>query len=247
MTDLVAGEWIKLRTTKVGWSLLAASVAWVLLSVILPIALAGQQGAPSVIDRDGVRTILTGTGASGLFVLVLGALAMTNEWRHGTAVPTFLVAPRRLPVLVAKLALFGLGGLAIGLTAGLLGLAVAVPWLSGKGADVAVTSGTVLLPLVGAGVVGALYGAMGVAVGTLLRNQVLAIVVLVAWDQLVQSLLVGLLPKVGRFLPGGAAQALLGGPNAQLLPPWAGGLLLLGYAAVLALAAAAALRRRDIV
>lgn len=150
-------------------------------------------------------------------------------------------------MLVAKLALFGLGGLAIGLTAGLLGLAVAVPWLSGKGADVAVTSGTVLLPLVGAGVVGALYGAMGVAVGTLLRNQVLAIVVLVGWDQLVQSLLVGLLPKVGRFLPGGAAQALLGGPNAQLLPPWAGGLLLLGYAAVLALAAAAALRRRDVV
>ena len=36
-------------------------------------------------------------------MLVLGVLIITTEFRHGTASSTFLVSPRRWPVLVAKL------------------------------------------------------------------------------------------------------------------------------------------------
>src|SRR4029453_16318954 len=42
------------------------------------------------------------TGASVLF-LILGIIGMTQEYRHRTATPTFLAAPRRGHVGVAKL------------------------------------------------------------------------------------------------------------------------------------------------
>lgn len=38
---------------------------------------------------------------------------MTNEYRHGTAVGTFLVTPKRSTVLVAKLIAASLAGLVI--------------------------------------------------------------------------------------------------------------------------------------
>lgn len=37
-----------------------------------------------------------------MLVLVLGVLAITTEFRHGTASTTFLATPRRYPVMVAK-------------------------------------------------------------------------------------------------------------------------------------------------
>jgi ABC-2 type transport system permease protein len=73
-------------------------------------------------------------------------------------------------------------------------------------------------PIVGCGV-----GAMlGVAVGTLIRNQVGAIVAVVAYAFAVDAVLFAAVPSIGRYLPGKASDALAGLPTQHLLAPGLG-------------------------
>ncbi|MEV4381296.1 hypothetical protein [Streptosporangium sp. NPDC049644] len=93
-----------------------------------------------------------------------------------------------------------------------------------------------------------LYGLLGVGLGALLRNQVAAVAVALAWFMYADYLLTMPLPGLGRWLPTGAARAL-GGMNmrgGELLPAWGGGLLFAGYVVVIVLAARALTLRRDI-
>lgn len=61
-----------------------------------------------------------------------------------------------------------------------------------------------------AGSIGAtvLYGVIDVAVGAIVRSQLAAVALSLVWTLIVEALLVALLPKVGRWPPGGAADAL---------------------------------------
>ena len=81
---------------------------------------------------------------------------------------------------------------------------------------------------------------LGVAVGTLIRNQVGAIVALVAYAFLVDAVLFAAVPSVGRYLPGKAGDALAGRPVEHLLAPGAGAAVLVAW--TLAFVAAATVR-----
>jgi hypothetical protein len=87
-----------------------------------------------------------------------------------------------------------------------------------------------------------------VGVGGLFRNQTVAVVVALIWVSVAESLLVGFLPEVGRWLPGGAASALTGVATASggLLPMWGGALLFTAYALAFATAGARLVTHRDI-
>ena len=97
----------------------------------------------------------------------------------------------------------------------------------------------------------ALLAAIGVGVGAVVRNQVGAVIGGLAWLFMIEPLLTAI-PTVGPWIEdygiGGAIGALAqdalsgGGDVSQL----AGGLLLLGYAALFAVAGAVLLRRRDV-
>ncbi len=56
----------------------------------------------------------------------------------------------------------------------------------------------------------ALWGAIGVALGTIVRNQVGAIIGLLAWGFVAENLLFALVPDVGRLGPVHAQDALIG-------------------------------------
>src|SRR5262249_28812814 len=58
-----------------------------------------------------------GSKAGMLFAGLAGAIAITAELRYGTIRPTFLVTPRRGPVIGAKLAISALVGVVFGLLA----------------------------------------------------------------------------------------------------------------------------------
>ena len=97
----------------------------------------------------------------------------------------------------------------------------------------------------------ALYRAIGVALGALVRNQIAAVAAALVWLLAIEGFLVTLLPAVGRWMPGGATAGLLQEGRAAtthgaLLPAWAGGLVLLGYATVIALLASVVALRRDL-
>jgi hypothetical protein len=69
---------------------------------------------------------------------------------------------------------------------------------------------------------------------------------LLAWDFVVSSLLFGLAPSVGRFMPTTAANAFMGLKTEHLLSPAAGGAVLVGWTAALALAGLVLIRQRDV-
>ena len=100
--------------------------------------------------------------------------------------------------------------------------------------------------VVGTIVGAALWGGLGVGFGAIVRNQVGAIVGLLAWGFVVENLVFLLLPGLGRFGPIHASDALLGLTTAHLLPVFAAGLVLVAWAAALSLAGTSLVVRRDV-
>ncbi len=95
------------------------------------------------------------------------------------------------------------------------------------------------------------YGVIGVAVGALVRNQIVAFVAVLVWMLAVEQIVVHAYPAVGRWMPGGAAYALLqqgpaNGLDGKLLSASVGGLVLVGYTAVAVGLALLLTPRRDV-
>jgi len=95
--------------------------------------------------------------------------------------------------------------------------------------------------------VAALLGALGVAVGALLRNQVATVVGLLIVGLALEPALFAEFPDVGRFGPlFGAPAGILGGDGA-LLAPGLAALVSIAWASATFASAAALLRRRDLI
>jgi len=92
----------------------------------------------------------------------------------------------------------------------------------------------------------ALWGAIGIGVGAIIHNQAGAVITLLAWGLVVDNLLFGLAPSVGRFVPTRASDALMGLGTQHLLSPGPGAIILIAWAAALAAVGIALTARRDI-
>jgi ABC-type transport system involved in multi-copper enzyme maturation permease subunit len=246
MRALVATELFKLRSTRTSLGLLAAMAGLVLLAVslhsLLPVETLGRREAQLIIFGRGEFL-------GALFAALLGALCVTAEIRHGTIRPTFLVTPRRDRVIAAKVVASVLVGAGFGLVAGAVGAATGAAAFRARGIDLQLDGGDVVLLVLGAAAAAALWAAIGVGVGALVRHQVPTLVGICAWLLFVEGLLAGDLAglgEVGRYLPGSAAAAISGQGPGTLLAPSGGALLLALYAAVAALAGSAFTSRRDV-
>jgi ABC-2 type transport system permease protein len=199
------------------------------------------------LDNHDNQHALLGVGTSGaLFAALIGVMAITSEFRHGTIRPTFVVTPHRSRVVAAKVIASLLMGILFGLLAIALSFGVGYSILAGKGIDLALDTNHVLLLALGTLGMTALWAALGVGIGAVVKNQVLAVVGLLVWVMVVDNLLRGLVPDVGRFTPTGVSDALTAGFGDYLLSPVAGGLLLLAYAATFVATGALLVARRDV-
>jgi ABC-2 type transport system permease protein len=234
---------LKIRSTRTTLGLVTAMVALVLLVVVLTGFLAKSSELTSA---AGQRTILGFGSLAILFAALAGALLVTGEYRYGTIRPTMLATPRRGQVVLAKLLASALAGLTFGLVAEGLGFLVGWLILNLRTIPMALSGSEVVL-LVGGTVAGAvLWGTLGVSLGLVVRSQVGAMLGVLAWILVVEPLVFGLVPAVGRWLPGQAVNALSGVTTAHLLAPTLGGLVLAAWAAVLGLVGAKSLARRDV-
>ena len=251
MSALVRAELLKLRTVALPAWLLLTTLALVLLSVAVTILTAGLEGAPlQRDDPDLLARAVASASAGNVVLLVLGILALTQEFRFGTATPSFLVSPRRWRVLVAKLVAVSLAGLVFAVLSSLFALVTSYVLIAVRG-DELVLDRTVVEVLLGVGLCLLLYGPIGVGVGALIRNQIAAVVAALAWTFIAEQLLVALLPEVGKWTPGGATSAVLqlgdlATTRGDLLPVWGGALLLVAYSLVLSVVAAMVTLRRDL-
>jgi ABC-2 type transport system permease protein len=236
----------KLRTTRTSLGLLLGLVVLILFGVI-----AGAFGAEADLSQLDNQRELVGNGAfAAVFASLVGVLAMTSELRHGTIRATFLVTPNRTRVVVAKALASLLAGVAFGALGVGLALGVGVALVRARGYDVLLSSGDVRRLVLGTIVMSGLWAALGVGLGALVHNQVLAIVGLFVWVFVVEVLVLEYLPGAGRFAPGAAGTAMtgstVGDSSTQVLSAPAGGAVLAAYAAMCVLAGVVATNRRDV-
>ena len=250
MTRIVSSELFKLRTTRTFYALVFSAVGIVLLITVAAALATTFRDGP---DRVNDPSDLLGIGSfAQVFALVIGILAVTSEFRHGTITSSVLAVPDRVRLTLGK---FG-AGLVVGLLLGLLCVGVStllvLLLLSARGVSTDYTSGAGASSVVG-GVLGVvLYTGLGVGVGAVVRNQVGAIVGSLVWLFVLESLL-GIIPTVGDWIaeygPGGAGAALGDGSAdraGDTLDQLPAGLLLLGYCLLFLLAGIHLMRRRDI-
>jgi ABC-type transport system involved in multi-copper enzyme maturation permease subunit len=245
MNSQIRSESYKLVTTRTNLGVAAGMVVLIALAVLLhtfglPIDrlsnLAGQRG---VLIDVGIRL---GT----LFAALLGALAITSEFRTGTIRPTLLVTPRRGTVVAAKTVCVLGAGAITGLLAAGTAAGVGSIGLAARGVAIAFTAGDIGRLLFGATIAGALWAVIGLGVGAVVRAQVPAIVGLFAWVLFVENIL-GDVPSWQRFAPGSLAEALGGQVRDGILTSAAlAAVLLIVYSAGAALAGLAATTRRDV-
>jgi len=251
MTALVRAELLKLRTVALPAWLLVTTLALVALSVCATVLTAGLEGVPLQLDDPDLLARSAASASAGTLVLiVLGILMLTQEFRFGTATPSFLTTPRRGRVVVAKLVAVSLTGALFAALSVLVALGLSYALIAVRGGS-AVFDATVWQVLAGVFLVLLLYGPIGLGVGALIRNQIAAVVISLAWVFVLEQLLVALLPEVGRWTPGGGTAAVLqlgelATTRGDLLPVWGGALLLLAYAGGLSLVGALVTLRRDL-
>jgi len=243
---LLRMELLKQRSTRTTLGLFAAMLGLVLLAVLLH----GLLPAQSLRSPNNQLTILgRGEFLGALFAGLVGALSVTAEIRHGTIRPTFLVTPRRARVVWAKVWACVLTGSVFGLTAGAVAVATGAAAFRARGIDLRLDGGDYVLLVAGAMGAAALWAAIGVGVGAVVRHQVPTVVGICAWLLFVEGLLAGDLVGLGdvfKFLPGSAAAAVSGQEPGTLLAPGLSLVLLGAYAAAAALVGALATSRRDV-
>jgi ABC-2 type transport system permease protein len=242
MIGHLRSELLKQRSTLTTLYLFIAMFALVALAVTMHVLALGADQLSS--RSHQLEVFQVGSRAGMLFAGLAGAIAFTSEIRYGTIRPTFLVTPRRSPVLAAKLAISALIGIAFGLLAELLMAADASVAYAARGIDNELTRTDYVQLLTGGATAAALWAVAGVGVGALIRNQVGALVGLCAWMFLVESTSESFVPDFGRLLPGSAGLALAG--NTDELQAVVGALLLSLYAAALAAAGWRASLHRDV-
>jgi ABC-type transport system involved in multi-copper enzyme maturation permease subunit len=261
MKNLLQSEIRKLIYLRANWLLLLWSGLFAALGTVAPIMVLNSEergmgmGFSGTNTAEGINAVFANAAGGYLFALIMGILIMTNEFRHGTAVGTFLVTPKRATVLYAKLIAASLAGLVVqifsyltAISSGFIALTFFEPHapvpmeLLWKVLRAAVLSGLVL-------------GIVGVGLGALVKNQVAAVTGAVIWTLIVEGLVVAFVDSIGKYLPAGAITGLVDvdfGKNDfnfsidNYLTPGPATLVLLAYAAVFSVLALRTTLRRDL-
>jgi hypothetical protein len=241
MNRLIVTEYRKLSTLRSSWWVLA------LVPIIAAaVAAVGVHLAPPT-DRLVVTAAAEGIAETAWFlVTVVAILASAGEFQHRTIVTTLLASPRRTEVLTAKAVIIAAYGAIV--TALGIGAAVLSSFLTGRIDTVNVRLGTPggWAGLAGAVLVGALFAILASALGMLTRSTAVALATLLLWRFVAEGILpvVTRHPGVADWTPSGAAKAVVH-PMHERLSVAGGGVILLGYVALVTAAAAWTFRHQD--
>jgi ABC-2 type transport system permease protein len=246
MIALLHAELLKLRTTR-------TFVALTGLAVVTSLVITALVSLLTEPTEESVLVDVFMNDTSSLFILVLAVIGISGEWRHRTIASSLLAAPERARFLAAKTLAFAAAGLV---------MSVAITTVIGITGTVLLSARDLPLPDLGEwlafvarnGLVAALLGAFGVAIGALVRHQVVAIVGLLVLAFAVEPTLIAIAPDVGRFGPLTALPFMVqdvpvedfGIDEADVFAPGLAVALMLTWIGATYAAAATLLHRRDL-
>ena len=123
MTALLRAELLKLRTTRTFAAVVASAAALSLTLVVLGAALGKETKAHALFTNSAITYI----------IVILGAIAMTGEWRHRTITGSVLAAPNRARLLAAKAIFYSVAGITLAILVTVPTIIVGELVLSGRG------------------------------------------------------------------------------------------------------------------
>jgi ABC-type transport system involved in multi-copper enzyme maturation permease subunit len=259
MIPALRAELLKLRTTRLVAAMTALAVALTALIGVLEAVSAGTgkgMAIPSLATAGGLRDNLAATGFALLVAALLGVSVASGEFRLKTATDTYLDQPHRGRVLAAKAVAAAVAGAVLGTAAAAPAVGIALGFAASHGYALALPDPAIARYAGGTVIASALLAAAGAGVGSLIRNQVGAVIAVVAWGLVVELVVGATVTAAGRFLPYTAAALMAGDTNGGGMPQIPRGVNALPYpvaiavlaAIAVAIAAAAALTtvRRDV-
>jgi ABC-2 type transport system permease protein len=251
---VILSEWTKLRSLRsTVFSLLAAVVFIVGLSVLVPSVVVAHwppRDPGEAAGFDPTTRSLAGVFLAQLAIGTLGVLLMSGEYATGMIRASLAAVPARLPVLWAKVLVFGATTLVLTLPAALGAFAIGQSILHRKGLDTTFGHPGVARAVIGAALYLTVVGVLGLALGGLLRNTAAGISTLFGL-LFVLPIVVHFLPSswsgpIDKYLPSSAGQAITQvRPDPTALGPWTGFAVVCLYALGVLALAAVALKRRD--
>jgi ABC-type transport system involved in multi-copper enzyme maturation permease subunit len=256
----IKAEILKLRYARRNYGIAVAAMALASLgSGFMPYALSRMKGvvASPLTTTAAVDSVYSRALGAYILAIILGVLMVTSEFHQKTAIATYLAAPKRYQPLVAKLIVASVAGAVMNLIATLVGMGVAVYALTFFPEAVPASSSVWLDNSLIALLTGAILAIIGVGIGSLIRNQSLAVTVSLIWFFIVDRLLAVLFVEVGKWLPTGLISGMMnltvnveGSPinvsSEDYLDPWPAAGLLTVYGIVFVVLSLLTTTRRDI-
>lgn len=262
LASLFAAERIKISSTRLWWLLGLALVvlvaAYSALYAVLVIWQASAAGIPAYRTFSELASVFHGGNSiARVLALVLGVTLMGDEYRHRTLAASYLAAPTRTPLLLAKVASASMMGLAFGVVVQIIGVAVAVPFVRSVGAELRLGEAATWASL-GFGVLSIwLWTLLGLGLAFLMRSMALPLLVGIGFAYVIEPVLsLAFLAQdwnlALNLMPTGATNALLGITNEALLasanpfPAWLAALVLAAWCLIPGVIGAATTVRRDV-
>lgn len=236
-------ELLKIRSTRTTVGLL---VGMILLSLVFTVLTSTLSPMNQLVTEQDQISLLSFGSIAGVFSALAGIMLFTSEYRFGTIRPTSLFNPKRNRLFGAKIFAGILSGLVFGVIGEGVVFLIGIAIFKARGVDIVMSGANMTELIVGAIVGTAIWGAIGVGLGAIVTNQVGAVIALLAWGLVVENLVFGFLPKIGRFLPVHSSDSIMGPIQNKLLPGSAGLVVTVGWGLVLAIVGMSLLRRSDV-
>lgn len=264
MSGVLVSEMRKIYTVRLWWIMLICVFLLGGGYALLPAFSAGLAQStigdptPAFQVPGTLRSIYNGGNTlARILALVIGILAMGGEYRYKTMATTYMATPVRMRVVRAKALSLLVVGLVYGLVSVLAGVLVAIPFVLIKDGSLFLDRGDTWRSLILGMVSIALWTLIGMGLGVLIRNMVLAMLVGIGFAYVVEPSLTALFFvkhwDVGlNLMPTGATNAMLGVTNPLLFaaqdpfPWWAGMLVLAAWCLLPAIAGVLITLRRDV-
>jgi ABC-2 type transport system permease protein len=244
-THVARMEWIKLRSLRSTWWVLAVTVGGA-IGIAVAVGVNTRDAA-----ADLTNNALAGISLGLLLIGVLGVLMMTGEYSSGMVRATLAAIPNRPLVLAAKAAVFGVVALVVGEVAGFIAFFAGGAALPGGIPGPALGQPGVLRAVVLGGAGFCLIGLIGLGLGAIIRHTPAAIAVLVGGVYVLVQFVAAVTQSLMAYLPIAiVANSLtavkpMSDDRVHFLSPWTGLGVLCLYAAVVLGVGAWLLARRD--
>jgi ABC-2 type transport system permease protein len=263
MSGVLHAEIRRISTTKLWWlvliSIFVLSAGYAALPAVVALleSRVGVASAPFA-DPGIIRSIYNGGNVlSRILAMVVGIVAAGSEYRYGTLASSYLATPRRVRLLLGRAEALLIFGMIYGITSVGAGMLVSVPFVLAHGGTFLLNEPATWRSIILGVCSIALWTLIGMGLGILIKNMLIALVVGISLGFLVEPIvsIVFFLKSWDQLLnlmPSGATNAMLEITSPVLFaghhptPWWLAALVLAAWCLLPALVGVLSAVRRDV-